>query len=163
MRPSKLPSDNELLKLEAAGLTHKQIAEEFQVSRQAVTKRFNNMDRYARQEYRDVTPLLPWDLTVHPDKDAISKHESMMGLRAFLRQRAQGTVTPRSELALRAFLAHVLAGQVLELDPRRGVQWVRRDEGRDGSLVIRWPEGVPQDERTKLFRFSPGQSEATAE
>jgi hypothetical protein len=161
MRPSKLPEDSELLKLEAAGFTHAEIGAQFGVSRQAVTKRFNAMDRYARQEYRDITPMLPWDLTTHPAKDAISKDESMIGLRAFLRQRMNTKVTKRSELALHVFWFHIKAGEVLDLDPVQGVRWVQRDEKRDGSLVIRWPEGVPQDERTELFRFSPAQSTST--
>ncbi|GGU71487.1 hypothetical protein GCM10010275_02000 [Streptomyces litmocidini] len=162
MRPPKLPEDSELLKLEAAGFTHAEIGAQFGVSRQAVTKRFNAMGRYARQEYRNVTPILPWDLATHPAKGAISKDHSMMGLRAFLRQRMNSKVTARSELALRSFWTHVQAGEVLDLDPVQGLRWVRRDDKRDGSLVIRWPEGVPQDERTELFRFHAPQS-ATAQ
>lgn len=161
MRPPKLPEDSELLKLEAAGLTHQEIGKKYDVSRQAVTKRFNAMDKYARQEYRDVTPLLPWDVKTYPAKDAISRDESMIGLRAFLRQRAGNTLTARAELALKVFWFHVQAGEVLNLDPVQGVQWVPRDEKRDGSLVIRWPEDVPRDERTEMFRFAAAQSAPT--
>lgn len=162
MRPPKLPSDAELLKREAAGLTHKEIADEFHVSRQAVTKRFNDMDRYARAEYRDVARVLPWNIAEHPAKDSIHKDESFMGLRAYVRERMGAVVSPRSLLALRTFRKHVEAGEVLTLDPIQGAQWVRRDSERDESLVIRWPEGVPKDERAALFRFSPDQDEAIA-
>ncbi|MEV5913358.1 hypothetical protein AB0M00_31210 [Streptomyces chartreusis] len=162
-RPPKLPNDVELLKREAAGLSHAEIAAEFDVSRQAVTKRFNAMEKYARQEYREVAKLLPWDLTIHPERDAISKDESFMGLRAWVRQRLGYKVSARSELALRVFWAHLDAGEVLELDPAQGVQWVRRDPERDKDLVVRWPNGVDHDERTKLFRFTAAQSEATPE
>ncbi|WP_369272402.1 hypothetical protein AB5J55_22560 [Streptomyces sp. R11] len=155
MRPSKLPSDAELLKKEAAGLSHAEIAAEFGVTRQAVTKRFNLMDRYARQEYRDVAKVLPWDLASLPAKDVIHNDESFMGLRAFVRQRMGAEVSVRSQLALRTFLNHLNAGEVLTLDPVQGVQWVKRDPQRDGPLAIRWPEGEPWDDRTDLFRFLP--------
>ncbi len=163
MRPPKLPSDAELLKLEAAGLTHKEIGVKFGVSRQAVTKRFNGMDKYARQEYRDVAKVLPWDLEDFPDKDALKNSEAFTGLRAYVRGRMGGGVSPRSELALRTFWNHLTAGEVLALDDVQGAHWVRRDPERDKDLVIRWPEDVPQDERMGLFRFTPAQSEATAE
>lgn len=163
MRPPKLPSDVELLKREAAGLSHAEIGAEFDVSRQAVTKRFNKMDRYARQAYRDVTNVLPWDLTDFPDKDALKNSEAFTGLRAYVRQRMGGEVSPRTELALRTFWNHLDAGEVLALDKVQGAHWVRRDPERDKDLVIRWPEGTPQDERMGLFRFTPAQSEATAE
>ncbi|MFE9442505.1 hypothetical protein ACFYO2_26715 [Streptomyces sp. NPDC006602] len=163
MRRPILPSDTELLKKEEAGLTHREIGIEFGVSRQAVTKRFNAMGKYVRAAYRDATALLPWDLTNHPAKDALRKDESFWGLRAFVRQQMGGEVSKRSELALRTFENHIKAGQVLDLDPVQGVRWVRREPERDGSLVIRWPDDVPQDERTALFRYSPAQSGATAE
>jgi hypothetical protein len=163
MRPSKLPSDAELLKKEAAGLSHAEIAAEFGVTRQAVTKRFNLMDRYARQEYRDVAKVLPWDLASLPAKDVIHNDESFMGLRAFVRQRMGAEVSARSRLALRTFMNHVEAGEVLTLDPVQGVRWVSRGSEGDEPLVIRWPEGEPRDDRTALFRFTPAQSDVTAE
>ncbi|MGQ5602961.1 hypothetical protein [Streptomyces sp. EKS3.2] len=163
MRPSKLPSDAELLKREAAGLSHAEIAAEFGVTRQAVTKRFNLMEKYARQEYREVTNVLPWDLAQHSDKDGLKNSEAFTGLRAYVRQRMGGEVSPRSELALRTFWNHLESGEVLTLDPVQGARWVRRDPERDDDLVIRWPDDVDQDERTDVFRFSPAQGEATPE
>ncbi|MFE6226885.1 hypothetical protein [Streptomyces sp. NPDC057854] len=163
MRPAKLPGDSELLRLEAAGLTHAEIAARYDVSRQAVTKRFNQMDRYPRQQFRDVTAVLPWDISTYPAKHEITHNESMIGLRAFLLQQAGSELSGRHTLALRVFTSHVKAGEVLELDPVQGLRWVQRDEVRDGSLVIRWPEGVPQDERTAMFRLPAAQSPPAGE
>lgn len=161
MRPRLLPTDVELLKLEAAGFSHQAIADQYGVSRQAVTKRFNLMDKYARQAFKDVTNVLPWDVANYHDKDELKNSEAFTGLRAYVRQRMGGEVSPRSELALRTFWNHLESGEVLTLDPVQGVCWVRREPERDGSLVIRWPEDVPRDERTSLFRYTPAQSEST--
>ncbi|WAB08825.1 helix-turn-helix DNA binding domain protein [Streptomyces phage Success] len=134
MRPRILPSDVELLKLEAAGFSHQAIADQYGVKRQAVTKAFNLMDKYKRQAYKDVTNVLPWDLANHPDKDALKNSESFTGLRAWVRQRMGGDVSSRSELALRTFRNHLEAGEVLSLDPVQGVCWVKRDPERETIL-----------------------------
>ncbi|MGW1673278.1 hypothetical protein [Streptomyces sp. NPDC002324] len=163
MRKPILPGDTELLKLEEAGLTHSEIGKRYGVSRQAVTKRFNAMGKYVRAAYRDATAVLPWDLASHPARDSLRKDESFMGLRAFVREQMGAEVSERSALALRTFHNHIKAGEVLDLDPVQGACWVRREDERDGSLVIRWPEGVPRDERTALLHYTPAQSGATAE
>ncbi|MDQ1016682.1 hypothetical protein QFZ43_003231 [Streptomyces afghaniensis] len=154
MRPRVLPDNAKLLMLDAAGLTHAQIADEYKVSRQAVTKRFNAMGEYSQASNREVTAALPWDLRSHPAKGRLKDSEEYLGLRAFLRERMNLPVSPRSRLALKSFMNHIERGEVFDLDQVKGVRYVRR-ERRDGSLVIRWPEGVPQDERTALFRLSP--------
>jgi hypothetical protein len=157
MRRPILPDNAELLKLEAAGLTHSEIAKKYGVSRQAVTKRFNDMGEYRRGPLQDVTAVLPWDVANHPAKAKLWRQQPYVGLRALLRERMGAEVSPRSRAALRAFLNHVQNGEVLNLDDVQGAHYVPRDPERDGSLVVRWPEGVPQDERTPLFHLPAAQ------
>lgn len=152
-RPSLLPSDAELLKLDAAGLTHREIGDQYGVSRQAVTLRFNNMGEYAQAARRDVSAVLPWDLTQHPASSTLKNSEAYMGLRAFVRQRLGVETSPRAQLSLKTFLNHLRAGEILDLDPVRGVVWVSR-KPQDGTLVIRWPADVARDERAKLLEQS---------
>ncbi|MGN7135816.1 hypothetical protein [Streptomyces pseudogriseolus] len=145
---------------EAAGLSHEQIAEMYGVTRQAVTKRFGDMGEYRRAQFQDVNALLPWDVAHHPLKHKLKQQSGYLGLRAFLRKQLGQTLSPRSQAAMRRFLAHVEAGEVLDLDEIQGAHFVKTDQMRDGSLVVRWPLGVPKDERSELFRYVPGQGEA---
>lgn len=161
MRPRLLPDNAKLLLLEAAGLSHEQIAKKYGVSRQAVTKRFNDMGEYRRAHWQDATGLLPWDIARHPDKAKIRRQTAYAGLRAFLRKQLGQTLSPRSQETLRQFLDHINSGEVLELDSVQGVRYVQRDPERDGSLVIRWPEGVPRDERIAYFHLSAVQEPST--
>ncbi|MER6086548.1 hypothetical protein [Streptomyces bluensis] len=156
-RKPLLPDNAQLMKLESAGLSHEQIAEKYGVSRQAVTKRFNDMGEYSQRPLQDVTAALPWDIASYPSKDKLKHSRAFLGLRAFLRERMGFEVSAeRSREALRVFLDHVQAGEVLELHPGEGARYVSRRKS-DGSLVIRWPDDVPEDARTDLFRLPPGQ------
>ncbi|MEV6419047.1 helix-turn-helix domain-containing protein [Streptomyces sp. NPDC051662] len=154
MRKPILPDNAELLKREALGMSRAEIAAEFGVSRQAVAKRFNDMGKYSRGPIQDVTAALPWDIANHPAKKKLWAQQPYLGLRAFLRQRMGAEVSQRSQLALRAFLNHVVQGEVLDLHETQGAHYVPRDPERDGELVIRWPRSVPlDDERKALFRL----------
>ncbi|MGW0575789.1 hypothetical protein ACWD25_07420 [Streptomyces sp. NPDC002920] len=162
-RKRTLPDNAELLKLEEAGVSHAEIAAEYGVSRQAVTKLYNNMGTYLTEPVvQDVTSALPWDLAKLPAKSKLRDQDAYIGLRAFLRQQMGAEVSPRSQVSLRAFLNHVADGEVLELHRDHGARWVKRDPVRDGSLVIRWPEDVPQDHRTDFFRLRPVQEHSSA-
>ncbi|MGI5196946.1 hypothetical protein ACQEVY_25505 [Streptomyces sp. CA-288835] len=160
MRKRVLPDNAELLKKVEAGMTHEDIAKEYGVSHQAVTKHFNSMGEYRKGPQSDVTSVLPWDLSNHPQKQKISCQRSFLGLRAFLRERMGLEVSRRSQQDLRAFLNHVERGEVLELDDAEGARYVQRDPVRDGSLVIRWPAKVPKGDRTDLFHWEAGQDVA---
>ncbi|MCY0941900.1 hypothetical protein [Streptomyces antarcticus] len=150
----KLPDNVELLKLQEAGLTHQEIADRFAATRQAVTLRFNEMQKYSRGPLRKVTESIPWDLSDPVLKRKVWSQEPYMGLRAFVQGRLGAEVGRRSELALKAFLNRVTKGEVLCLDSERGVHYVPRDPQQDGDLiVIRWPAGVPRDERWRLFEL----------
>ncbi|MFF8367863.1 hypothetical protein ACF05W_03410 [Streptomyces lydicus] len=157
-----LPDNVGLLKLEEAGLTHAEIAEQYNVTRQAVTWRFNNMGEYKRGPLGDVTAKLPWDLANHPAKAKLRNQQPFLGLRAFLRERLGVEVSARSQLALRAFLNRVEKGEVLAVDDVLGAHYVKRDPVRDGSLVIRWPAGVEKDDRVSLFELSAAQTGSEA-
>jgi hypothetical protein len=146
-----LPSDTELAKLQEAGLSHQEIADRFNVSRQAVTKRFNNMGEFVRAVTRDVAAVLPWDLSQHPAKSKLKDSVHYLGLRAFVRQELGFEVSNRGKRALTTFTNHVRAGEVLELDEVLGFVWAPYVPARDGDLVIRWPKSVPQDDRANLL------------
>jgi hypothetical protein len=119
------------------------------------------LGEYARAATMDeafrVAAVLPWDVANHPAKERLWSQQPYLGLRAFLRDRMGLEVSPRSQIALRAFLNHVRAGDVLALDDAQGAHYVPQDPAKDGALVIRWPEGVPRDERVGFFEFAPGQ------
>ncbi|MGW2919511.1 hypothetical protein ACWDBF_16810 [Streptomyces angustmyceticus] len=157
-----LPDNVDLLKLEEAGLTHAEIAKQYNVTRQAVTWRFTNMGEYKRGPLQDVTANLPWDLANHPAKEKLWRQQPFLGLRAFVRERLGAEVSPRSQLALRAFLNRVEKGEVLAVDAAKGAHYVDRDPLRDGSLVIRWPDEVPKDGRAMLFELAAGQTGSEA-
>ncbi|MEU9404764.1 hypothetical protein AB0E08_03475 [Streptomyces sp. NPDC048281] len=156
-RKRTLPDNAELLKLEEAGLSHAEIAAMHDVSRQAVTKLFNNMGEYVRGPVQAITDALPWDIAALPAKDRLRDQDAYIGLRAFVREQLGADVSPRSQVSLRAFLNHIANGEVLELDPNHGARYVKRDPQRDESLVIRWPAEVPRDARTDLFRLRAAQ------
>ncbi|WP_338781754.1 hypothetical protein [Streptomyces sp. DG1A-41] len=144
-------------------MTHQEIADIYGVTRQAVTKRFNlDMGEYKRGRLQDVTKALPWDLAAHPAKSKLKDQESFLGLRAFLRAKLGITLSDRSKQALRAFLNHIMSGEVLTLDDAQGARYVRRDVRDIPDLVIRWPEDVPRDDRMGLFRLSPAQQTSVA-
>lgn len=157
MRPRVLPDNATLLMEEAAGLSHTDIAAKYGVTRQAVHKRFAAMGEYRRKQYTSVAELLPWDFAGNPISRKLRQQSGFLGLRAYIRKRLGQELSPRSEEAMRRFLAHIADGKVLELDDVQGARYVERDPERDESLIIRWPEGVPKDERTDLFRYPPGQ------
>ncbi|MFI2909447.1 hypothetical protein ACG2OD_14475 [Streptomyces sp. PDY-4] len=143
-------------------MNYAQIAAKYGVSRQAVTKRFNDMGEFRRGEVKTVTAVLPWDVANHPAKAKLANQTAFLGLRAYLRLRLGEKLSARSQTALRIFLQHIEAGEVLELDSVQGARYVERDPETDGSLVIRWPEGVPLDGRSEYFRIDPGQGFSAA-
>ncbi|MEU5957572.1 hypothetical protein [Streptomyces sp. NPDC047525] len=153
-RPSILPSDKELLKLEAAGLTHQQIGDEYGVSRQAVTKRFNTMGLFVQAIRRDVSVVLPWDLSQVPNRSKLKDSVTYIGLRAYVRDQLGAEVSPRAERALKTFVNHVQAGEILELDSTEGLRWATYAPEQDGDLILRWPESAKKDKRVNLFRRS---------
>ncbi|MFE9660323.1 hypothetical protein [Streptomyces sp. NPDC005955] len=155
MRPRKLPNDLELLELEAAGLKHWEIGDRYNVSRQAVTKAFNNMDVYRRGAFHAATARLPWDVAAHPAREAIKDSEAFAGLRALVRERMGVELSDRSRRSLRAFFYNVNSGRVLTLAPE-GPVWARRRDS-DGDMVIRWPEGAPAPTpgEVRLFSLAP--------
>ncbi|WP_406305792.1 hypothetical protein OHA61_30805 [Streptomyces sp. NBC_00885] len=139
-----LPDNLTLLKLEAAGKTHDQIAEEYKVTRQAVTYRFNQLERYKKGPKALLLSILPWDISERPDKKRLSNQVGFEGLRNFLKKRTGQDLSPRGQESLRAFLGHMEAGEVLTLDEELGFVYVERVSD-DGNLVIRWPEGEERE------------------
>lgn len=158
----KLPDNVELLKLQEADLSHQEIADRFGVTRQAVTWRFNQLNKFSRGPLRKVSECIPWDLSDPRLKRKVWSQEPYMGLRAFIQTRLGAEVGRRSELALKAFLNRIAKGEVLTLDPEHGVHYVQRDPERDGALVIRWPAEVSRDERAKLFERDAGEESRSA-
>ncbi|MFJ3634642.1 hypothetical protein [Streptomyces sp. NPDC090112] len=149
----KLPDNVQLLMLQEAGKSHQEIADEYRTTRQAVTWRFNEMEKYSRGPLKQVTESIPWDISDRDLKRKVWKQEPYMGLRAYVQTRLGAEVGPRAELALKAFRNRIARGEVLALDPVRGVHYVPRDPS-DGNLVIRWPADVPRDDdRAALFEL----------
>ncbi|MEU6389975.1 hypothetical protein [Streptomyces sp. NPDC046939] len=140
-----------MLQLEAAGYSHSDIGKMFGVSRQAVTLRFNLMGKYVQAARRDVSAVLPWDLSRHPASSKLKDSEAYIGLRALVRQRLGMELSNRGQLALRTFLNHIRAGEVLSLHAVHGFKWEPWDAEQDGDFVIRWPEEVPRDQNAELF------------
>lgn len=158
-----LPDNLQLLKHEEQGMTHQEIADLYRVTRQAVTYRFNAMGEYKRGNLSGVSESLPWDFSAYPPelKRKIWSQDTFLGLRTYVRLQLGETVSRRAQLSLRAFLNRVRSGDVLAVDMERGAHYVPRDVVRDGSLVVRWPEGVPRDHRVSLLQLPP-EAEADA-
>lgn len=159
---AELPSDYELLKLVAANWTTQQIADRYGVTRQGVEYRLHNLNIRKKGPKSLITSILPWDITNHPKKRSLTNQAPFRGLRYFLQKRKGERLSNRAELDLRAFLNHVRDGKVLALDDSRGFVMVPR-EPRDGNLVVRWPEGVPQGPEVAYFELDLSQDDTEAE
>lgn len=145
-----LPSDFELHKKVSAGWTTQQIADFYGSTRQGVEYRLHKMDVRKKGPKSPVTSLIPWNLVEHPEKRSLTSQAPFRGLRYFLQKRMGETLTERAAKDLNAFLYRVSNGYVLALVDGTGFTYVPR-RASDMGLVIRWPEDVPEDERTSLF------------
>ncbi|MBT2609874.1 hypothetical protein J7I97_16700 [Streptomyces sp. ISL-87] len=159
MRPRKLPSDHELLKLREANLTHGAIAKRFGVSRQAVTRLYNGQDIRTRQGLQEVTDVLPWSLDTHPAKKKLASQAAYLGLRAYLRVQLGQEISPRSEQARRAFLNRITSGREVLAVEEDGAHYVPRAADGGHGLIIQWPAEVPLTERDlELFSFDAAEA-----
>jgi hypothetical protein len=140
----------DLQKLLSAGKTASEIAAIYGVRVSTVSMRLSKMNIRLIGPGSPITDALPWDIAQHPDKKRLTNQAPFRGLRYYLRKRMGESLSERAELDLRAFLNRVRDGHVLALVEGDGFTYVPR-EGRDGRLVVRWPEGVPQGPNVALF------------
>ncbi|MFI9202623.1 hypothetical protein [Streptomyces sp. NPDC053048] len=149
-----LPDTETLLKLRGEGWTQPQIAKRFGVSQQAVSERLNRAKVFTKGPKSTVTSAIPWDLSERSDRHRISKLSPYLGIRTFIKMKLGEALSGQERKHLRAFLGHVKSGEVLDLD-EQGFLYRKRLPS-DGSLVIRWPEGVEKDPAvTALFERWP--------
>ncbi len=127
----------------------------YDVTRQAVTKRFNEMEVYKRGDFSKLNRVLPWDFSKYSDsaKRKIWSQAPMMGLRNYVRQQLGEPISARGLESLNAFLRRVSAGEVLAVNAEEGAHYVPRDAEKDGALVVRWPDKEQKDGRAELLKL----------
>ncbi|MFI5865862.1 helix-turn-helix domain-containing protein [Streptomyces sp. NPDC051546] len=139
---ARLPDNLELAKLLSAGMSDSEIAAAFGVTRQAVTKRFKEQGVHRGGPSTLFNKALPWDFAHLPvaERHRLFKQAGFAGLQAFYKHKTGSPLTDKGNEVLRAFLAHIGAGEVLAYEEEAGFIYCARTV-EDGDLVIRWPEG----------------------
>jgi hypothetical protein len=148
-RPSKLPEASVLLSLREAGASNADIAEQYQVTPAAVSKRFATLGQYLRPiRFRET---LPWPVA--------TEHRALYAaqrLRSHLKARSGIELAPRERKLLDAWYARLQQdGTVLDYTPVAvGNPWLYVPrETSDAGLLIRWPvdAGAPTPEQRRLL------------
>ena len=151
-RPRTLPDDWVLLQMrDAEGHTESEIARQYGVTPQAVSKRFKRMGHPSRVSFRDV---LPWRVT--PKDHALYAAQR---LKAHIKERRGEELSETAHKRLKDWRERLKRDSVV-LDYRRqdiGDPWqyVPRTEA-DNWLVIRWPDDIepPTDVQRRLLEMT---------
>jgi transcriptional regulator with XRE-family HTH domain len=153
-RPRTLPDDWVLLQMrDAEGYTEAEIASNYGVTPQAVSKRFKKMGHPSRSSFRDV---LPWQIT--------SKHHALYAaqrLKAHIKERRGEELSDTARKRLRDWRERLRRDGVVldyrQLDIGDPWQYVPRTEA-DNRLVIRWPADAepPTEDQRKLLELPTG-------
>lgn len=151
-------TDALLVKLYHLGKSDAEIAEEYEITVQAVNKRLNKMGLTRRTKpNRQVNEWLAyrWDIKASKVGGPDSHHQrySAKRLKVWLRMRlGDDTLSDRQRLEAQQWERRIRTeGLVLCYDRDRPEGWYYRLRlPSDGRLVIDWPEGLPfPDERFK--------------
>ncbi|MYR95450.1 MULTISPECIES: hypothetical protein [unclassified Streptomyces] len=123
------------------------IAARFGVSRQAVSYRALNLHMHSRGPKVEALAVLPWDVSNHPHRAEVIRDSIFRGLRRMVAVRLREREPDRYA---KAFVRHVVEGDVAHLEPdSKRLIYVRRLPS-DGGLVVRWPEGSAPPSPTQL-------------
>ncbi|MFH8346773.1 hypothetical protein [Streptomyces sp. NPDC018045] len=162
---TKLPTDATLRKLFHLGVSDKKIAEQYDVSVQAVNKRMRKMDLHRKPIATEVTDVLnrAWSVKSVEGPESHHSRRAMKGLKYFLRQQLGDQLTENQKQYVRNLLARVEAeGVVLDYD-RDSVEGIvfRPRQPEDGRRILRWPVGIDLPEPRLLAAMDlPKLSEA---
>ncbi|MEU4920281.1 hypothetical protein AB0G29_13100 [Streptomyces parvus] len=146
-----LPEDDlELRKILLQEPDYTKIAIRFGVTRQAVSYRALNMNMYLRGPKAEALALLPWDISEHPHRADLIRDSIFRGLRRLVQVRLREKEPDRYA---KAFVRHVVEGEVAHLEPdgKRLIYLPRLPS--DGGLVVRWPgeSAPPTPEQLQLL------------
>ncbi|MCX5201499.1 hypothetical protein OG897_08550 [Streptomyces sp. NBC_00237] len=159
MSYGKLPDKHQLIKWRVAGLTHKEIAEKYGVSRQAVT---NKLDKEMSIPLAsvDIAELLPWPFAEAPKKRDFLRQHVYKGLRGLLAYRNGRPTTKEDFAARRTLINHLLLGEVVTFRIDEGFSYVPRKDST--GLVIAWPadEEGPSPQVQRYLRWDPEEASA---
>ncbi|GGW89383.1 hypothetical protein [Streptomyces noursei] len=144
---TSLPSNSELKKLHLQGFSDEEIAERYQVTRQAVNKRMVSMDiRRKPTIATKANSLIPWDVkTVQYGGGTHHTAYPLEGLKLYLRKlMGDESLTSRQQADAGRFERRLLKNPHLVLDYNRdtekGFFWRDRCP-EDADLIVAWPEG----------------------
>jgi predicted DNA-binding protein YlxM (UPF0122 family) len=150
-RPRTLPDDWVLLQMrDAEGYSEAEIAAEYGVTRDAVSKRFKRMGHPSRQGFRDV---LPWPIP--------QRHHALYAaqrLKAHIKERRGESLSETALKRLRDWQERLQRdGVVLDYtndDSGNPWRYLPREES-DNRLVIRWPadSGPPTELQRRLLEL----------
>lgn len=157
---TKLPSNPELQKLYRNGFSDEEIAEMFDVSRQAVTLRLNNMGIFRAPFRARMTAILEAAWPVAETRRAEFIHlNRARDLCAFLRRQLGDTGLSKTQLGAAARFERLIreSDAVLDLQPEaEDGPWVLVPRlPSDGNMVIRWPDGrdLPEGKERKALNL----------
>lgn len=155
---AKLPSDAEMSRLFVLGRTNKEIAEEYDVTPQAVDFRLRKLGLYRQPEVAEANRLigLAWTLKQQRGAGSHQVMSALQYLRLWLRlQLGDPNLSQRQRENAVNFEARVRRDNVvLDYQPEtvKGFFYVARKPEDDG-LVIRWPEDRPKPSSKDLDYF----------
>lgn len=155
---AKLPSAPELRRLFHLGMKDTEVAEQYEVTRQAVQKRWREMNLVADPFRKQVQDLLrdTYDLSgsTEGSRDRLGRQ-----LREYLRRQLGDTLSREQQKRVTSMVTTLREkGWLLAYSAEMGWQYAARTAA-DGNLVVRWPTGKPLPEgrlRRALEMPEPG-------
>ncbi|MFD7015906.1 hypothetical protein [Streptomyces sp. NPDC059928] len=142
---TKLPTDAEMAKLFHLGVTDAEIAQEYDVTVQAVNKRFVKMQLRRKPIALRVNELVKsvWD--VKTSRTGPSHHNAyiLKNLKVYMRVQLGDTASEAQRREADWLIGRLIRDDVVidyDADTEHGWAYVPR-KPQDGRRIIRWPEG----------------------
>lgn len=144
---TKLPSDSVMIKNFHLGVTDKELAEQYEVTIQAVSKRMVKLGLRRKPIAERVSAGINarWG-RIETHRYGKSHHKAWPGkmLRAYLRSRLGDEQLRRYQVEEASAWVGSMADRVLGYNPDVPEGWYYRPrEPRDGRLVVDWPTEIP--------------------
>ncbi|MEV6551761.1 hypothetical protein AB0M57_24025 [Streptomyces sp. NPDC051597] len=156
---TKLPTDAEMTKLFHLGMTDAELAEEYDVTPQAVNKRFVKMKLRRKPIALRVNELVKsiWD--VKTSRTGPSHHNAyiLKNLKVYMRVQLGDTASEAQRREADWLIGRLIRdGAVIDYDADTESGWLyvpRKPE--DGRRILRWPEGreLPEEDLQRAMEL----------
>ncbi|MFF1908634.1 hypothetical protein [Kitasatospora sp. NPDC058218] len=158
---AQLPSDAEMSKLFALGVSDRDIADKYGVTTQAVSWRWKKLGLQRNAIIDEVSELVGsvWSVVSHPGAGSHHKTSKAQSLRYYLRVRLGDKELSDRNLATAASFEKTMRrrGHVLDYSREDGFFFVPRTPD-DEDFIIRWPRDKvrPVGEESDIWRLPGG-------